>query len=151
MSNKTIPPRCTCVRVPTNAYALHVTLFLNVACATLEGAPFCRLARIVFSAELSWQPLPKTTGEHLPVTSVAVPCVPQPRRTGAGRRSGDRRPYRAFITSRAMAMVRSTSASVWASDVKPASNCVGAKYTPRSRIIRCHFANFAVSAFVPSS
>mmetsp|Transcript_12952 Transcript_12952/g.43821 ORF Transcript_12952/g.43821 Transcript_12952/m.43821 type:complete len:218 (+) Transcript_12952:17-670(+) len=54
-------------------------------------------------------------------------------------------------TSRAAAMVFSMSSSVWARLVKPASNCDGARYTPRSSMARCHLANFSVSDCFASS
>mmetsp|Transcript_38044 Transcript_38044/g.123065 ORF Transcript_38044/g.123065 Transcript_38044/m.123065 type:complete len:270 (-) Transcript_38044:556-1365(-) len=43
------------------------------------------------------------------------------------------------------------SASEWESDMKPASYCDGARYTPRSSMPRCHFANLAVSLFAASA
>ena len=53
--------------------------------------------------------------------------------------------YKVDITSRAAARVLSMSPSVWARAVNPASNCEGAKYTPRSNIPRWKRPNLTVS------
>mmetsp|Transcript_33614 Transcript_33614/g.85112 ORF Transcript_33614/g.85112 Transcript_33614/m.85112 type:complete len:284 (+) Transcript_33614:745-1596(+) len=54
-------------------------------------------------------------------------------------------------TRLAASMVASMSASVCASDVKPASNCEGARYTPSSSMPRWKRPNLAVSALSASS
>lgn len=55
------------------------------------------------------------------------------------------------MTSLAAAMVASTSSSVWASDMKPASYMEGARYMPFSSMPRCHRANLSVGTAVAST